>query len=323
MVVTLALRDLLRSWPIGPVRSIARPASGTVNQTLLVTTSTARYALRTYRHRERLPIAREHAIVAHVRAAGLPAVGPLPLPDGGTILAHDGQFHALFPAAPGRQRARGALTPTDALAMGTCLGRLHRALGTLPERWAVRRSFAFDTGATLSGIERLETIIRARPHHNSADVAALSWLDGQRAWLVRSSDADPIDLAALEQQIIHGDFQDANLFFAPGRVSAIIDWDQTYVAPRAWEVVRVMHLSFAFAPALCLPFLAAYRARLPLSLGDLDLAVAAYTQKMGHHLWIYEEYYLHNNERVRQFFQSGGFVSPSDQWRALRPSSSE
>jgi len=319
VAVTSAIRDLLRSWPIGTVRSIARPASGTVNQTLLLTTAMGRYALRTYRHRDRLPIVREHAIIAHVQSHGLPAVGPLPLSDGGTILERDGQFHALFPVAPGRQCARAALTPTETLAMGTCLGKLHRALADLPERWAVRRSFVFDSDATLTSIARLEATIRARPCQDNADAAALAWLSGQREWLVRSASDERSDLAALSSQVIHGDFQETNLFFVPGRVSAIIDWDQTYLAPCAWEVVRAMHLAFAFSSDLCTPFLAAYRAILPLTSDDLDRTVVAYAHKMAHDLWLYEEYYLHGNERVRQFFQPGGFVSPAAQWGALRP----
>jgi homoserine kinase type II len=318
-IVTPGLCDLLRAWPIGTVQSVARPGAGTVNQTLLITTSLGRYALRTYRHRDRLPIVREHAIIAHARAHGLPAIGPLPLSSGGAILERDGQFHALFPAAPGRQYARAALAPAAALAMGTCLALLHRALADVPETWAVRRSFTFDTDAVLAGIARLEALIRSRPRHDDGDIAALAWLLGQRSWIARSLPDDRGDLSLLDQQVIHGDYQETNLFFASGRVSAIIDWDQTYVAPRAWEAVRAMHLAFAFSPHLCRPFLAAYRALLPLSLDDLDRAVAAYARKVGHDLWIYEEYYLHGNARVRRFFQPGGFVSPGTQWRRLRP----
>jgi homoserine kinase type II len=290
-----------------------------VNQTLLVTTAMGRYALRSYRHEDRTPVAREHAIIAHVRAHGLPAVGPLPLPDGGTILESGGRFHALFPQAPGRQLPKHALGPDEALAMGACLGRLHRALADLPAAWWAQRTFALDRDATLAGIARLEVAIQGRATHDAADAAALAWLVGQRAWLAQCAAEARIDLTSLEHQVIHGDYQETNLFFAPARVSAIIDWDQTYVAPRAWEAVRTLHLAFAFAPALCRPFLAAYRAVLPLPLADLDQAVAAFALKEEHNLWLYEEYYLHGNERVRRFFQPGGFASPATHWARLRP----
>ena len=319
-IVPAALRDLLCSWPIGTVRSVTRPTSGTVNQTFLIATDTGRYVLRSYRHREPEPVIREHAVIAHVRAADLPAIAPLPLLDGKTVLAVDGRFHALFPLAPGGQCERAALGPDEAAAMGDCLGRLHRALSSLPPQWAAPRSFATDRGGTLARIARLEATIRARPQLAAHDHGALVWLHGQREWIERH-DADPHDLlASLEWQVIHGDYQETNLFFLAGRVSAVIDWDQTYLAPRAWELQRTMHYAFAFSLRLCGPFLAAYRSIMPTTLDDLDRAALAYAQKIGHDLWIHEEYYHQGNERVRRFFQPGGFVSPGEQWRALRRS---
>lgn len=46
---------------------------------------------------------RERAVIAHVRARGLPAVAPLSLPNGHTIHERDGRFYALFPRAALRQ----------------------------------------------------------------------------------------------------------------------------------------------------------------------------------------------------------------------------
>ncbi len=65
---------------------------------------------------------------------------------------------------------------------------------------------------------------------------------GRREWILGAGSAQPANLTALDQQLIHGDYQDTNLFFEHGQVSAIIDWDQTYLAAREWEVVRTMHL---------------------------------------------------------------------------------
>ncbi len=312
------VRALLEAWPLGTIRAIEPATSGTVNRTFLVDAALGRYALRSYRQRELGPVVREHAIIAHVRAADFPAIAPLPLPDGNTILAVDGRFHALFPLAHGGQCARAALGPDEAAAMGSCLGRLHRALVSLPQQWAAPRSFATDRDGTLAKIAHLEETIRARSQLEAHDREAFSWLHGQRGWIARH-DADPLNLlASLEWQVIHGDYQETNLFFLAGRVSAVIDWEQTYLAPRVWELLRTMHYAFAFSPTLCGPFLSAYRAIAPTTLDDLDRAALAYAQKIGHDLWVYEEYYLRGNMRVRQFFHKGGFVSPLDDWRTLR-----
>ena len=312
------VRALLDAWPLGTIRAITPAASGTVNRTLLVDAALGRHVLRSYRHREPEPVIREHAIITHVRAANLPAIAPLPLPDGKTILAVGGQFHALFPIAHGWQCERAALGPDEAAAMGICLGRLHRALISLPQQWVAPRSFATNRGSTLARIDHLEETIRARPQLESLDREALAWLHGQREWIERH-DADPLNLLVpLEWQVVHGDYQETNLFFLSGRVSAVIDWDQTYLAPRAWELMRTMHYAFAFSPNLCGPFLSAYQAIAPTTLADLDRSALAYAQKIGHDVWVYEEYYLHGNMRVQRFFHKGGFVSPLDDWRKLR-----
>lgn len=315
---TASQSHLLRPWGLGPVVSVAAPAAGTVNRTLMVTTAAGRYALRTYRHADRAPVAREHAIIAHVRGHGLPAVAPLPLVGGGAILARDGRYHALFPIATGRQFPKHALGPREAAAMGVDLGALHRALADLPAVWHAQRDFALDRDATLAGIARLEAAIRGRPARGDADAPALRWLAGQRAWLDTCPPGARIDLSALPQQVIHGDYQENNLFLAGGRVSAIIDWDQTYRAPRAWEVLRAMHLAFAFAPDRCRAFLSAYRGVLPLPRADLDRAAAAYALKVGYDLWALESYYLRGEVRVAPFLPVRPFASPADGWARLR-----
>jgi Ser/Thr protein kinase RdoA (MazF antagonist) len=55
----------------------------------------------------------------------------------------------------------------------------------------------------------------------------------RRDWLRSSSAPRLPDLSHLGCQVLHGDYQDANLFFRGHEVSAIIDWDQSYATPRA------------------------------------------------------------------------------------------
>lgn len=67
----------------------------------------------------------------------------------------------------------------------------------------------------------------------------------------------------------------------------------------------------------------AYRAVAPLDLAARDLAAAVYARKVAHDLWRYEDYYVGGNVRLGRFFQPGGFASPVDAWRTLRPRLSE
>ena len=179
--------------------------------------------------------------------------------------------------------------------MGDTLARLQRVLRLLPLDASVRRSFPTNRSATLARMEALAATIASRPDTDPFHAFVLQRLAAQRESLLHLPVDAVIDFGALPQQIIHGDYQQGNLFFANGRVSAVIDWDQTYVAPPAWEVVRTMHLNFAFAPATSLPFLAAYHSASPLTLGDLDEAARLYDIKVCHDLWLYETFYLEGN----------------------------
>jgi homoserine kinase type II len=309
--------ELLSAWPIGAVRSIEAAESGTINRTLLVEAPSGSFVLRVYRHSERAPVEREHAAIAHACARGLAAVAPIALPSGETILEHGGRFYALFPRAPGHQLGRSQLTLGDYATMGAFLARSHAALRDFPLERAARRDFAIDRSATLTGIEELEATVRSRPSLDAFDEVALGQLAGRRAWLARAS-AEPMpDLSVLRQQLIHGDFQPTNLFFADGQIVAIIDWDQTYVAPREWEIARTLDLACGFELAACQALLEGYRAHALLDLAALDLAARAYAIMRAHDLWLYQAIYVEGNQRVRRFVAPGPFVPLTGRWAEL------
>ena len=310
--------ELLGAWMIGAIRATTTPATGTINRTVLVEADAGLFALRAYRHVERERVEREHAIIAYARDQGIPAIPPLSLPGGGTILEHGGRFYALFPCAPGVQVGRDVLTERHIATMGGFLARLHQALQRFPPNQALQRSFDFDRAATLLGIERLLGIIHARSVLDDVDRAATVRLLSRRRWLQESEAGATSDLGALDQQVIHGDYQETNLFWEGAQVSAIIDWDQAYRAPRAWEVARTLHLVFNFGLAAARVFLERYRTVLPLPLYELDQATTAYGLMRAHDLWIYEAYYLEGNRRVAQFIKSGLFVPLTEQWAKLR-----
>jgi Ser/Thr protein kinase RdoA (MazF antagonist) len=305
------------------VHALGAPETGTINRTLLVEADRGSYVLRAYRHADRAPVEREHAIIAHVCARELPAVAPIALPGGETILECDGRFYALFPRAPGRQLPRGQLGAGDFAAMGAFLARTHQALAGVRLEHARRRDFAIDRAATLITVDQIADAIRARPLLDDIDRHVLQRLAARRAWIEQSPLDTPPDLSAIEQQVIHGDYQETNLFFEDGRVAAIVDWDQTYLAPRAWEIARALHLSCKFAVEPCRAFIAAYREQLLLDPGELDLAARSYGLMRAYDLWLYRAIYLDHNHRLRQFVTpndaaSGEYAPIMDRWEAVR-----
>jgi len=317
-----AMRDagydrIITAWQLGPPQRIVRPDSGTVNTIVKVTLDGREYFLRAYRHPDRAP--HEHAVIAHARAHDFPAVAPLLLPNGDTLLDRDGQRYALFPHAVGQQYPRNALTTTIIAAMGTNLAALHHALRSFSAAAPRRITTRCDRAATLAGIVRLETAITSRDGSDPIDRIALARLKARHDWLRGQPAETTIDPALLDEQLVHGDYQETNLFLDDNRVCAVIDWDQAHRASRAWEIMRVLDFVYGFRPEPCRLFLAAYRVTQQLTLDELDRAAMAYGLVQAHNLWVYEAYYREGNTRVGQFIRPGGFIPPAERWAQLRP----
>lgn len=314
------LDELCQAWNLAPVLATRTPEMGTIHQTLLLETASGNYALRTYRYacEKRWRVEAEHALIAYACSQGLPAIAPLPLPNGDTIMEYDGRIHALFPFACGYQARRGRITSGETAAMGAFLAQLQHALHDYPKDRTALRSFTIDHDATLTKISEIEAVINALPQPDDIDRQMLTRLQQRRIWLETTQPPDETAFAQLEQQVIHGDYQETNLFFEDDAVSAVIDWDQAYPAPRAWEVIRALHYVFQFEPAPCHLFLEAYRRELPLPSEELDIAANLYSWKRTHDLWLHEEYYLRGNQRVRQFSSPHEFTPLIARWNKLQ-----
>lgn len=156
------IETVLVAWNLGDVLTITRPTTGTVHQTFLVQTGTGDYVVRAYRYSDRQRVENEHALIFYAQEQDLPAVAPLPVPGGRTILEQAGRFFAVFPCAAGQQREGKDLGPGDVTAMGRCLAALHRALIGFPPTRVCPRSLAVETEA--SGFSMRPPQRRSIPH---------------------------------------------------------------------------------------------------------------------------------------------------------------
>jgi len=303
----------LAAWRLGPVLSTSLPATGTVNRTVLVQTAAGgSYALRACRRTERARVQWEHTALGWAAARGIPVCRPVPLPNGETVWEQDGRLFALFPMATGQQVGRADLGEAEIAAAGRCLARIRLAFADFPPAQAWHKPFTFDTAGTLELLARIQAAVP------DADQDALHHLEERRRWLLDTAALDrglQSRFAALPHQVVHGDFQETNLFFGGGDVSAVIDWDQCGVAPRAWEVLRALHLMLDLAPGPCRVFLDAYRGLCPLPKSELEEAATCYGALADQNLWVYAALYLEGNDRVRTFLTPGEFVPFAARWQ--------
>jgi homoserine kinase type II len=124
---------VLQSWDIGAMQSVEEVLSGSVNRVFRASTDRGVFYLRVYRNADRDTVAREHALIGHVAASGLPAVSPIATTTGTTIVQIDACPAALFCEASGQQCPRAALNLEHAAAAGEMLGRLHLCMAGLAE----------------------------------------------------------------------------------------------------------------------------------------------------------------------------------------------
>jgi homoserine kinase type II len=223
------------------------------------------------------------------------------------------------PFAPGHQTDREDMSPEEDRGMGKCLAKLIRVLSTCPKQLGKRRRLQVDVQKTLEEIDRIETLIRSHPTQQDYEQFAVDRLRGRRSWIECHANETTDGLEALAHQVIHGDYQEKNVFFDDlGEVVGLIDWDNAWTAPPEWEIIRTLNFVMDFDPARGTNFIEGYRASGDLDLESLDRAAWAYGVSRTHDLWLFKEIYKRGNERARRFQRPGAFQPVYDRWVPLR-----
>lgn len=310
---------VLSEWPVGKVSEVSFDALGTINQTWLVTAETGRYAIRLSGHDDVSKLQRECDLLEHVASKGIPAMQPVRTVEGRPFVERDGGLWMLSPFAPGFQTDRKVMTPAQDRGTGRYLALLFDALADCPHDLAKRRSLGVDVAHTLAEIGRIEQLIRAFPNAGEYESHALGRLEARRKWIEAHADETISGLMDLPVQVIHGDYQERNLFFDDKDcVVALVDWDNAWIAPREWEIVRTLNFVMLFDPARGRTFVEGFLERADLDIDALDRAAWAYSVNRAHDLFLYKEIYDRGNERTRQFLRPGKFTPPYENWVPVR-----
>jgi Ser/Thr protein kinase RdoA (MazF antagonist) len=287
-----------------------------MNDIAIVTTASDKVVLRGHRCRERWRVELEHRVMAFARDRGIPVPDLIATPTGEHIIEREGRFYSLSRYAIGQQPHRDTIDTAHAEAMGRALASLHVALEPFPTDNAPRARRAQSYEPTLRRIDELLACVAAVEQPSQQDAWALERLRTRAEWLHEHAETQHPTVEG--EQMVHGDYQDTNLFFNDGRVSAIIDWDKAEVRAPGEEVVRAMHLSLGLDPSRSNAFLAGYRSGATLSDHHLRTGAIAYGQQRICDLWLYETIYLHRDDRARRFLTPGPFIPFTDQWEPLQ-----
>ena len=303
--------EILAAFGLPRPQSSSPATRGVQNEVWILQFATERLVLKRFRRADPPALRAVVSVMDHVRDV-------IPVPrlrchaSGEPLLETDVGCFTLSEHADGVQPDRSALTVSDAAAMGAVLGRLHAE----PDLTGVPLPGAVSGPSTHEALERIEMLLGLIPANGPADAAASAHLTSRAAWLAGQTDS-PMSWQR-ESRLVHADFTDANVFFAAGQVSAVIDWDQAHRGSPDREFMRAAHFSFGDRADLWSAFHRAYRDSYPLDLADLDRAAEAYAFQRDRGLWEFEEVYLRGNETARQFIQSPTFTPWITRWRRIR-----
>jgi homoserine kinase type II len=197
--------------------------------------------------------------------------------------------------------------------MGRALAELHLALADYPTAVAPAGGGRATYAAALQGIDVLLGRLAAIEPRGEEEDWAVERLRSRADWLRGRPEPDLPDVAG-DEQLVHGDYHDGNLFFSQRRVSAVIDWDKAEVRSRAQEAIRAMEHSLALDPGLCGAFVAGYRSAAALPDDDLERASARHGHLRVCDLWLFEAIYLEGDDRPRRFLTPGRFIPFAERW---------
>lgn len=304
---------LFEEWDIPRLASIRRAESGTMNETWLLEWPDGRAVLRRHRRSVRAEIEFEHRVLRHARSGGVACPAVLPTGRGAALVEEGGRFYSLYTWAPGSQLPRGGLGGAHARSMGLTLARIHLVLADLPGGPEAHDPLS-PVEQTLERIGTLLHLARGRPDQARLHVI-VEGLEARWRWLRAHPLPAPTQQTATAQ-LIHGDYQDANVFFERGEVSCVIDWDKARREVPARELVRAMDHGLGMEPLLCRAFLTGYRRLLPMPLNQLEEAADRFTHQQAHSLWLTEQILLHDNDRAARLMGNQPFVPFSQRWRA-------
>jgi homoserine kinase type II len=267
---------------------------GLMNRNWRVDTACGSYAVKQIRDVAVEQARFQHAATVRLAAAGVRVPAPLATRAGETVVVVGGQPYAVFPWVAG-----GHLRPLDwtgdqCTHVGDVLGRIHTVLrDVLPVDQLSMGTMVPEAAKVKGDIDRYLSLIDALPDRDAFDAFVVERLAERRALLERMVHLRPDDTVVLSPVgYTHGDFQDLNLLFDGGQVSAVVDWDRLGVRPWCYELARSATLMFGYGDgrALDLGRAAAFAAGYAAVTGVSGAQVTAATER----LWW---------ERVADFWQ--------------------
>lgn len=293
-------------FALGDVLAVAAVAESVLNENYRVSTSNGTWFARfIQKKRTRAIVEAEHRALVHVHEQGVPVALAREMPGGGTVTSVGGTLATVFPWIAGRTARRGAISASEAWAIGDAHGRTVQALAAYHDdvlQGRGRGETEWDTNRSIGELSRVDDVIRYFPSPPDDQAAAQRALRVQLALLESDEPRPPSDFATMPVQIEHGDFHERNVILGDdGRVAAVVDWERVRVLPRAFQLVRALDFTGLLAGGPFDEYVRSYCEHVRLQPGEGTMAMEQWWQSVIHSTWTFTEVFIRGNEPVRPF----------------------
>lgn len=279
---------------------------GSLSENHILADKNEKYFLKKYRFDNKERIEEIHSVKKYFVEGGIPVVLPIINKNQETFFLFDRGYFALFTFINEKQLERGFLTNTAVISLGEMLGKIH-LLGKNSKLPIKERFKPWNKEKALEKIKAIELEIKKKNELNDFDKLALESIQTKKR-LILSNSITYENLNLPSDHLIHGDYLDHNVFFDKNdKVSHVFDFEKTDYSPRMYELFRSLMYSFVsdnFTKedmGRAKLYLHSYLKIYPASKDEIVRGLKLFYLKSIHSVWVEEEHYLKNNNRVDQF----------------------
>ncbi len=166
-----------------------------------------------------------HSVQTFLAQRGFPVAALATTRDNATVLRLDGHTYELFRFMPGSRFDGSTEGARDA---GRQLARMHELFGSFACGWQPMKRTYHDSFTVRSN---LRTIGSERGPHEPGRGWAQIASELQHYYCDASRRVNEMGFDAWPHQIVHGDWHPGNMLFSAGKVTCVLDFDSTKMAP--------------------------------------------------------------------------------------------
>ncbi len=292
----------------GQIGVLAKVTKGSLSENHVIEISNTSYFLKKYRFAEKERVVEIHQVKSFFADRGIPVILPIQGQEG-TFFEFKGEFYALFPFVSGEHIEWDNLNKQALQSCGEMLARIHlQSKGGCPHL-VESRTFAWDTEKFSEKAMTILEKIEGESLHSEFSQITKPFLE-KKIKLAHANTYRYEDFGIQDDHLIHGDYHEENLFFLQDRIQYVFDWEKANISPRVMELARALEfLAFYgvytdenFKRAKI--FLQSYHALYPIDSNELERGLKAWYLHQIHNLWILEEHYMKDNDRVDIFLEN-------------------